>query len=184
MTRQRLVRALPFACVRKPRIVLRTKDSKRYTEKLGKGSFFELLTVLRCSRRLQRGVAMLHSFWWPAGRAYLRGSSQPRIQTVSSRRGGYASNQMYNTVRRDRGATPEKCARAPKGDPTRAGQMSAATQRREGLSGRGGRVTSEDFANQTERQRALAPASKGSTRALAAKYPKDDESADLQCALS
>ena len=143
------------------------EDSKG-TEKLGKVSFSNSCSP-KVQQKLQRGVAMLHSFWWPAGeRTFEEVAAEDPNCVIAA--WGFAAVQMSNPFA-GTGATAEGAARARKAI-EKGRQMSGGTQREKDYL-QAVAAYYEDFANQTEPQRALARSK--AYQALAAKYPKDDE---------
>jgi tetratricopeptide (TPR) repeat protein len=164
MTRQWLV-ALFVACFATGSFA--HEDSKG-TEKLGKVSFSNSCSP-KVQQKLQRGVAMLHSFWWPAGeRTFEEVAAEDPNCVIAA--WGFASIQMYNPFA-GIGATAESAARAAKAI-EKGRQMGGGTQREKDYLNAVAAYY-EDFANKSEPQRATARSKAYS--ALAAKYPKDDE---------
>ncbi|HEU4352332.1 MAG TPA: hypothetical protein VFR66_10725 [Burkholderiales bacterium] len=119
-------------------------------------------------QKLQRGVAMLHSFWWPAGEnAFQEVAAEDPSCAVAA--WGFASILMYNPFV---GGTPAKDIERAQAAIAKGRQMGAKTQREKDYL-EAVAAYYEDFANRTERQRTVARAA--AYEALAAKYPKDDE---------
>src|SRR5256885_3141801 len=144
------------------------EDAGQAGQKLGKVKLQNSCSA-SVQAKLQSGVAMLHSFWWPAGERTFQeiGGEDPNCAIAAW---GFASIQMYNPFA-GIGATPENAARA--GAAIEKGrQMRGASQREKDYLEAVGAYY-EDFAGRSERQRALARSK--AYQALAAKYPKDDE---------
>jgi tetratricopeptide (TPR) repeat protein len=122
----------------------------------------------KVQKKLGRAVAMLHSFWWPAGeRAFEEVAAEDRTCAIAA--WGFASIQMYNPFV---GGTPAKDVARAQAAIQKGREMGARTQReRDYLEAVAAYF--EDYANRNERQRALARSS--AYEALAAKYPQDDE---------
>jgi tetratricopeptide (TPR) repeat protein len=142
-----------------------------HEEDAGKGQLGKVNFANSCSPKVQqnvsRAVAMLHSFWWPAGEAAFQeiATEDPNCVVAAW---GFASILMYNPFA---GTTPESAARAQAAI-AKGRQMGAKTEReKEYLEAVAAYY--EDYANRNERQRALARSK--AYEALAAKYPKDDE---------
>jgi tetratricopeptide (TPR) repeat protein len=120
-------------------------------------------------QKLQRGVAMLHSFWYSAGEATFQGvaAEDPACALAAW---GFASILMGNPLG-GTGASPKDAPRA-QAALDKGREMGAKTEReRDYLQAVAAYY--DDFANRTERERQLARAK--AYKALAAKYPKDDE---------
>src|SRR5262245_59856248 len=122
----------------------------------------------KMQQKVQRGVAMLHSFWWPAGEAAFQeiAAEDPSCAVAAW---GFASILMYNPFV---GGTPPKDVERAQAAIAKGRQMGAKTQREKDYL-EAVAAYYEDFANRTERQRALARSA--AYEKLAAKYPKDDE---------
>ncbi|HEY5900328.1 MAG TPA: hypothetical protein VIV54_22370, partial [Burkholderiales bacterium] len=136
------------------------------TQKLGKVNFPNSCSP-QVKDKVARGVAMLHSFWWPAAEKTFQevAAADPGCAIAAW---GFASIMMYNPFV---GTTPENAARAQAAI-DKGRQMGAKTEReRDYLEAVAAYY--ENYANRTERERALARAK--AYEALAAKYPKDDE---------
>ena len=125
-----------------------------------------------CSPKVQakvtRGVAMLHSFWWPAG--------QNTFQEIAAEDAncaiaawGFASILMYNPFAG--GATPPADVARAQGAIEKGRQMKASQRDKDYLEAVG--AYWDNYASRTERDRAVARSK--AYEALAAKYPKDDE---------
>ena len=143
-----------------------------HEEDAGKGQLGKVNFANSCTPKVQqtisRGVAMLHSFWWPAGESTFQeiATEDPNCVVAAW---GFASILMYNPFV---GGTPPKDVARAQAAIDKGRQMGAKTEReKEYLEA----VAAywEDYTNRTERQRALARSK--AYEALAAKYPKDDE---------
>ncbi len=126
-----------------------------------------------CSRavqaKLQRGVAMLHSFWYSAGLATFEEVALADRNCVIAA-WGYASILMSNPLA-GLGASPADAERAQAAI-AKGRAMNAKSQRdRDYLEAVAAYY--ENFSSRTERERQVARAK--AYEALAAKYPKDDE---------
>lgn len=138
----------------------------------GRGQLGKVSFPNSCSKavqpKLQRAVAMLHSFWWPEGeRAFQEVAADDPACAIAA--WGFASILMYNPFV---GGTPPKDVARAQEAIEKGRRMGAKTEReRDYLEAVAAYYA--DFANRTERQRALARAR--AYEALAAKYPKDDE---------
>src|SRR3954462_3046765 len=141
-------------------------DAKGSTEKLGKVNFSSSCSA-KVQQKVTRGVAMLHSFWWPQAEATFQeiASEDPNCAIAAW---GFASILMYNPFAG--GATPKDAQRAQMAI-DKGRQMKASQRDKDYLEAVAAYY--EDFANRPERQRALARSK--AYEALAAKYPKDDE---------
>ena len=143
-------------------------DAKRATEKIGKVNFANSCSP-QTQAKLQRGVAMLHSFWWPEGERTFQELAAEDPSCAALAAWGFASIMMYNPFV---GVVPPNVVPLAQGAIAKGRQAGAKTEReKEYLEA----VAAywEDFANRTERQRAVARSK--AYQALAAKYPKDDE---------
>jgi tetratricopeptide (TPR) repeat protein len=126
-----------------------------------------------CSPAVQekfiRGVAMLHSFYYPgAQRAFEEVAAEDNSCAIAA--WGYASILMLNPLQ-GTGASPKNAEQAQAAI-DKGRKMGAKTEReRDYLEAVAAYY--EDFANRTERARQLARAK--AYEALAAKYPDDDE---------
>ena len=137
------------------------------SQQLGKVKFANSCSPA-VQQKLQRGVAMLHSFWWPAGEnAFQEVAAEDPSCAVAA--WGFASILMYNPFV---GGTPAKDVERAQAAIAKGRQMGAKTQREKDYV-EAVAAYYEDFANRTERQRVLARAQ--AYEKLAAKYPKDDE---------
>ena len=157
-----------FAALLAINAVAHEDDAKRATEKVGKLNFANSCNA-QTQAKVQRGVAMLHSFWWPEGERTFQeiGAEDPSCAAIAA--WGFASILMYNPFV---GIVPQNMVLLAQGAIAKGRQLGAKTEReKEYLEA----VAAywEDFANRTERQRALARSK--AYQALAAKYPKDDE---------
>jgi tetratricopeptide (TPR) repeat protein len=135
--------------------------------KLGKVNFQNSCSP-KVQQKLQRGVAMLHSFWWPAGeQAFQEIAAEDPNCVVAA--WGFLSILMYNPFV---GIVPPQDVARAQAAIEKGRQMGAKTQREKDYL-EAAAAYWEDFANRSERQRALARSK--AYEALAAKYPKDDE---------
>jgi tetratricopeptide (TPR) repeat protein len=142
-------------------------DDAQPAKQLGKVNFANSCSPA-VQQKLQRAVAMLHSFWWPAGEnAFQEIAAEDPSCAVAA--WGFASILMYNPFV---GGTPAKDVERAQAAIAKGRQMGAKTQREKDYL-EAVATYYEDFANRTERQRAVARAA--AYEALAAKYPKDDE---------
>jgi tetratricopeptide (TPR) repeat protein len=134
--------------------------------KLGKVNFPSSCSP-KVQQRVTRGVAMLHSFWWPQGEATFQeiAAEDPNCAIAAW---GFASILMYNPFV---GTVPAKDVARAQGAIEKGRQMKASQRDKDYLEA----VAAywDDFANKTERQRSLARSA--AYEKLAAKYPKDDE---------
>ncbi len=142
-----------------------------HEEDAGKGQLGKVNFPSSCSPKVQpkvtRGVAMLHSFWWPQAESTFQeiANEDPNCAIAAW---GFASILMYNPFV---GAVPPKDVARAQAAIEKGRQMKAGQRDRDYLEA----VAAywEDFANRPERQRSLARSK--AYEALAAKYPKDDE---------
>src|SRR3954466_7896381 len=142
-----------------------------HDEDAGKGQLGKVKFANSCSpkvqEKVQRGVAMLHSFWWSQGEATFQeiASEDPNCAIAAW---GFASILMYNPFV---GAVPPKELARAQGAFEKGRQMKASQRDRDYLEA----VAAywDEFSSKTERQRALARSA--AYQKLAAKYPKDDE---------
>jgi len=127
-----------------------------------------------CSPKVQaqvtRGVAMLHSFWWPAGQNTFQeiAAEDPNCAIAAW---GFASILMYNPFAG--GATPAADVARAQGAIEKGRQMKASQRDKDYLEAVG--AYWDNYANRPERERERALARSKAYEALAAKYPKDDE---------
>ncbi len=137
-------------------------------EQLGKVEFKNSCSPA-VQEKLQRGIAMLHSFYYSATqKAFEEVAAEDNSCAIAA--WGYASILMSNPLQ-GIGASP-KSAELARGAIDKGRQMGAKTEReRDYLEAVAAYY--EDFANRTERARQLARAK--AYEALAAKYPDDDE---------
>src|SRR5882672_6796146 len=141
-------------------------DASSSAQKLGKVNF-----PSSCNPKVQpkvtRGVAMLHSFWFPAGEAVFQeiAAEDPDCAIAAW---GFASVLINNPFV---GITPPKDVARAQAAIEKGRQMKASQRDKDYLEAIA--AYWEDFANRTPRQRALARSK--AYEALAAKYPKDDE---------
>jgi len=143
-------------------------DSGKAAQKVGKVSFANSCSP-KLQAKVQSGVAMLHSCWWPEGERTFQeiAAEDPSCAAIAA--WGFASILMYNPFV---GVVPPNEVPRAQGAIAKARQIGAKTEReKEYLEA----VAAywDDFANRTERQRAVARSK--AYQALAAKYPKDDE---------
>src|SRR3954462_15780788 len=141
-------------------------DAKGSTEKLGKVNFASSCSA-KVQQKVTRGVAMLHSLWWSQGEATFQeiANQDPNCAIAAW---GFASILMYNPFV---GAVPPKELARAQGSIEKGRQLKASERDkdyREAVA-----AYWDDFANKTERQRAVARSE--AYQKLAAKYPKDDE---------
>jgi len=125
-----------------------------------------------CSPKVQaqltRGVAMLHSFWWPAGQNTFQeiAAEDPNCAIAAW---GFASILMYNPFAG--GTTPAADVERAQGAIAKGRQMKASQRDKDYLEAIA--AYWDNYASRPERERALARSK--AYEALAAKYPKDDE---------
>ena len=143
-------------------------DGDKQSGSLGKVKFQNSCSPA-VQAKLQRGVAMLHSFYYTAAeKAFEEVAAEDSRCAIAA--WGFASILMSNPLA-GQGASPKDAPRAQAAI-DKGRQMNAKTQReRDYLEAVAAYY--EDFANRTERERQLARAR--AYEALAAKYPKDDE---------
>ena len=166
MKRQRLI-ALVAALVSAAAFAHDDDTTPSGKQQLGKVNFSNSCKP-SVQQKLQRGVAMLHSFWWPAGEsAFQEVAAEDPSCVVAA--WGFASILMYNPFV---GGTPPKDVERAQAAIAKGRQMGAKTQREKDYL-EAVAAYYEDWANRNERQRALARAE--AYEKLAAKYPKDDE---------
>jgi tetratricopeptide (TPR) repeat protein len=144
------------------------EDAKRAVEKVGKVGFANSCSP-QTKAKLQRGVAMLHSFWWPEGERTFQeiAAEDPGCAAIAA--WGFASILMYNPFV---GLVPPNVVPLAQGAIAKGRSLGAKTQREKDYLEAVGAYW-DDFASRTERQRAVARSK--AYQALAAKYPKDDE---------
>lgn len=118
--------------------------------------------------KLTRGIAMLHSFWFPAAESTFQevGAEDPSCAIAAW---GFASILMYNPFV---GVVPPKDVERAQAAIAKGRQMGAKTQREKDYV-EAVAAYWDNFANRTERDRTVARSK--AYEALAAKYPKDDE---------
>jgi hypothetical protein len=143
-------------------------DGGKAAQKLGNVNFANSCSP-KVQAKVQSAVAMLHSFWWPEGERTFQeiAAEDPSCAAIAA--WGFASILMYNPFV---GVVPPNEVPRAQGAIAKARQLGAKTEReKEYLEA----VAAywDDFANRTERQRAVARSK--AYQALAAKYPKDDE---------
>src|SRR5256885_9252137 len=143
-------------------------DGASRTQKVGKVNFPSSCSP-QVQPKVQRAVAMLHSFWWPEGeRAFQEiAAEDPGCAAIAA--WGFASILMYNPFV---GTVPPKDVERAQAAIQKGRQMTPKSQRDKDYL-EAVAAYWEDFANRTERQRAVARSK--AYQALAAKYPKDDE---------
>jgi len=142
-----------------------------HEEDAGKGQLGKVNFPSSCSPKVQakvtRGVAMLHSFWFPAAEAEFQeiANEDPNCAIAAW---GFASVLMNNPFV---GLVPPKEVERAQAAIAKGRQMKASQRDKDYLEA----VAAywEDFANRPQPQRALARSK--AYEALAAKYPKDDE---------
>src|SRR3954470_5291899 len=141
-------------------------DAASATQKLGTVKFPSSCSP-KVQQKVTRGVAMLHSFWWPQGEATFQeiANEDPNCAIAAW---GFASILMYNPFV---GSVPPKDVALAQAAIEKGRQMKASQRDKDYLEA----VAAywDDFANKTERQRSLARSA--AYEKLAAKYPKDDE---------
>jgi tetratricopeptide (TPR) repeat protein len=144
------------------------EDAGRATQKVGKVNFANSCSP-QTQAKVQRGVAMLHSFWWPEGERTFQeiAAEDPSCAAIAA--WGFASIMMYNPFV---GVVPPNEVPRAQGAIAKGRQLGAKTEREKDYL-EAVAAYWEDFANRTERQRAVARSK--AYQALAAKYPKDDE---------
>jgi tetratricopeptide (TPR) repeat protein len=120
-------------------------------------------------QQFESGVAMLHSFWYPAAEKTFR-DVVAKDPSCAIARWGFASILMLNPLA-GQGAAPKRAPLAQEAI-EQARKIGAKTQRErdyiEAIA-----AYYEDFANRPERERQVARAK--AYEALAARYPDDDE---------
>ena len=143
-------------------------DGASRTQKVGKVNFPSSCSP-QVQPKVQRAVAMLHSFWWPEGeRAFQEiAAEDPGCAAIAA--WGFASILMYNPFV---GTVPPKDVERAQAAIQKGRQMTPKSQRDKDYL-EAVAAYWDDFANRTERQRAVARSQ--AYQALAAKYPKDDE---------
>jgi tetratricopeptide (TPR) repeat protein len=137
-------------------------------QKLGKVSFATSCSP-QMQGKVQRGVAMLHSFWWPEGERTFQeiAAEDPSCAAIAA--WGFASILMYNPFV---GVVPPNEVPRAQGAIAKGRQLGAKSEREKDYL-EAVAAYWDDFANRTERQRAVARSR--AYQALAAKYPRDDE---------
>jgi tetratricopeptide (TPR) repeat protein len=120
-------------------------------------------------QQLERGVAMLHSFWYSAAEKTFREVAD-RDPSCAIARWGFASILMLNPLA-GQGAAPKRAPLAQEAI-EQARKIGAKTQRERDYIDAVAAYY-EDFANRPERERQIARAK--AYEALAARYPADDE---------
>ena len=135
-------------------------------QKLGKVNFPSSCNP-KVQQKVTRGVAMLHSFWWPQGEATFQEIANDDPNCVIAA-WGFASIMMYNPFA---AVVPPKDAERAKAAIEKGRQMKASQRDKDYLEA----VAAywDGFGTRPERERALARSK--AYEALAAKYPKDDE---------
>ncbi len=163
-----LAAVLGSLCAFTASIVIAHEDGQRSAQKLGKVTF-----PTSCSaparEKMQLGVAMLHSFWWPEAERVFQevGAEDPACGAIAA--WGFASILMYNPFV---GVVPPADVERAQAAIEKGRSLGAKSQReRDYLEAAA--AYWEDYASRTERQRALARSK--AYEALATKYPKDDE---------
>src|ERR671930_861172 len=143
-------------------------DGGKAVQKVGKVNFPNSCSA-QVQPKVQRAVAMLHSFWWPEGeRAFQEiAAEDPGCAAIAA--WGFASILMYNPFV---GVVPPNVVPLAQGAIAKGRELGAKSEREKDYL-EAVAAYWEDFANRSERQRAVARSK--AYQALAAKYPKDDE---------
>jgi len=144
------------------------EDAGRATQKIGKVNFANSCGP-QTQAKVQRGVAMLHSFWWPEGERTFQEMAAEDPSCAAIAAWGFASIMMYNPFV---GVVPPNVVPRAQGAIAKGRELGARTEREKDYL-EAVAAYWEDFANRSERQRAVARSK--AYQALAAKYPKDDE---------
>ncbi|MBV9360289.1 MAG: hypothetical protein JO292_02760 [Betaproteobacteria bacterium] len=135
-------------------------------QKLGKVNFPSSCSP-KVQQKVTRGVAMLHSFWWPQGESTFQeiANEDPNCAIAAW---GFASIMMYNPFA---AVVPPKDAKRAQAAIARGRTMKASQRDKDYLEA----VAAywDGYGTRPERERALARSN--AYGALAAKYPKDDE---------
>ena len=141
-------------------------DASQSVQKLGKVKFPSSCSP-KVQAKVERGVAMLHSFWFPAAEAQFQeiAAEDPNCAIAAW---GFATLLMNNPLVNI--ALPKDQARAQPAI-EKGRQMKASQRDKDYLEAAA--AYWDDFGNRTPRQRAVARSK--AYEALAAKYPKDDE---------
>ncbi len=144
------------------------EDAAQSRQKLGKVNFANSCGP-QTQAKVQRGVAMLHSFWWPEGERTFQeiAAEDPSCGAIAA--WGFATIMMYNPFV---GVVPPSEIPRAQGAIAKGRSLGAKTEREKDYL-EAVAAYWEDFGNRTERQRAVARSK--AYQALAAKYPKDDE---------
>src|SRR6267378_2713284 len=144
------------------------EDAGRATQKIGKVKFANSCNA-QMQAKVQRGVAMLHSFWWPEGERSFQeiAAEDPGCAAIAA--WGFASIMMYNPFV---GVVPPNVVPRAQGAIAKGRELGAKSEREKDYL-EAVAAYWEDYANRNERQRAVARSK--AYQALAAKYPKDDE---------
>ncbi len=137
-------------------------------EELGKVSFSTSCDP-KVQAQFERGVAMLHSFWYPAAEKTFR-EVAAQNPTCAIARWGFASILMSNPLA-GQGALPKNVGLAQLA--IEQGRRIGAKTQRERDYIEAVAAYYEDFSNRTERERQVSRAK--AYEALAARYPDDDE---------
>src|SRR4051812_33721032 len=141
-------------------------DAASGGQQLGKVNFPSSCSP-KVQQKVTRGVAMLHSFWFPAGEALFQeiAAEDPNCAIAAW---GFASVLINNPFV---GITPAKEVARAQAAIEKGRQMKASQRDKDYLEA----VAAywDDFSSKTERQRSLARSA--AYQKLAAKYPKDDE---------
>jgi hypothetical protein len=143
-------------------------DAGKATQKVGKVSFANSCSP-KLQPKVQSAVAMLHSFWWPEGERTFQEIAAEDQSCAAIAAWGFASILMYNPFV---GTVPPNDVARAQGAIAKGRQMGAKTQREKDYL-EAVAAYWDDFANRTERDRAVARSK--AYQALAANYPKDDE---------
>jgi len=144
------------------------EDGAKAAQKIGRVSFANSCSA-PVQAKVQGGVAMLHSFWWPEGERTFQeiAAQDPGCAAIAA--WGFASILMYNPFV---GVVPPNEVPRAQAAIAKGRSLGAKTEREKDYL-EAVAAYWDDFANRTERQRAVARSK--AYQALAAKYPKDDE---------
>ncbi|MFN2645494.1 MAG: tetratricopeptide repeat protein [Burkholderiales bacterium] len=137
-------------------------------QKLGKVNFASSCSA-KVQPKVQRAVAMLHSFWFPQGEREFQEIAEVDPDCAAIAAWGFASILMNNPFV---GLVPPKEVERAQGAIAKGRQTGAKTQREKDYL-EAVAAYWDDFAIRTQSDRALARSR--AYQALALKYPKDDE---------